>query len=355
MSPRANVLDTAEAAYQSAFGVTLSSRVRLARNLRGLPFPDRASAPVRAEVRRLVMEAARDVLPCQDALSSSTLLARQQLFESHLISRNLLAGSPETAVCRNLTSTQAVMVNEEDHVRIQALRPGLALQEAWADADALDDVLERHLDYAFSPVLGYLTSCPTNVGTGMRASVLMHLPGLVLMSEMEPIINGLNKIGLAVRGRWGEGTAAIGHMFQISNQLTLGVPEERIVADLTEIVKEVAEHERNARERLKKERRLQMADLTARAEGLLKAARLMTAREALERLSELRLGIALGLKRRIPMATVDRLLLEVQPAHLQAWAGRALDGAARDKVRADRLRAELGGRRTKRMAKRTTT
>ncbi len=126
------------------------------------------------------------------------------------------------------------------------------------------------------------------------------------------------------------------------------------MADLTEIVKEVAEHERNARERLKKERRLQMADLTARAEGLLKAARLMTAHEALERLSELRLGIALGLKRRIPMATVDRLLLEVQPAH-QAWAGRALDGAARDKVRADRLRAELGGRRTKRMAKRTTT
>lgn len=354
MSARPNATPIPSTVYHEAFGITLTSRVRLARNLSGLPFPERAPPEVRAEVRRLVTAAARTVLPCQDALADSSLLVRQQLFERHLISRNLLAGNPETAVCRNVAATQAVMINEEDHVRIQALRPGLALPEAWSDANMLDDMLEENLEYAFSPALGYLTSCPTNVGTGMRASVLMHLPGLVLMSEMEPIINGLNKIGLTVRGRWGEGTAAIGHMFQISNQLTLGLAEIRIVDDLTEIVKEIAEHEGNARERLRTKRRLEIADLTARAEGVLKAARIMTAREALERLSELRLGIALGLTRKISMATVDHLLLEVQPAHLQVLAGRTLKSAARDKIRADRLRAVLSGRGTKRTTKRTT-
>ena len=341
-------------AYAASYGITLSSRVRLARNLRGLPFPDKAPPAARAEVRRKVLEAAQAMLPIQEPLAEATPLFRQRLFEDHLISRNLLDKRSESAVCMNEARTQAVMVNEEDHLRIQALRPGLALREAWADANALDDALEQKLDYAFSPSLGYLTSCPTNVGTGMRASVLMHLPGLVLMNEMEPIVNGLNKIGLAVRGRWGEGTAALGHMFQVSNQLTLGMSEERIVADLEEIVREVAGHEQNARERLKRERGLFMEDLTARAAGILASARLMTTQEALERLSELRLGIALGLAKKTSMATVDRLLLDVQPAHLQTAAGRCMDGDERDLERAARLRTELGARPAKRTTKRTT-
>ena len=341
-------------AYVDAFGITLSSRVRLARNLRGLPFPDQAPPAVRANVRRMVLEAAQAELPIQELLAEAPPLFRQRLFEDHLISRNLLDKRSETAVCMNAARTQAAMVNEEDHLRIQALRPGLALREAWADANALDEALEQKLDYAFSPSLGYLTSCPTNVGTGMRASVLMHLPGLVLMNEMEPIINGLNKIGLAVRGRWGEGTAALGHMFQVSNQLTLGMSEERIVSDLEEIVKEIAGHEHNARARLKRERGPFMEDLTARAAGILTSARLMTTQEALERLSELRLGIALGLARKISMETVDRLLLDVQPAHLQTAAGRGMDGDERDGERAARLRTELGGRPAKRTTKRTT-
>jgi protein arginine kinase len=245
------------------------------------------------------------------------------------------------------------MINEEDHLRIQALAQGLALREAWAGANALDDALEQHLDYAFSSSLGYLTSCPSNVGTGMRASTLMHLPGLVLMNEIEPIINGLSKIGLTVRGRWGEGTAALGHMFQVSNQLTLGLSEDRIVADLEEIVKEIAGHEENARERLKRERAMFAADLAARAEGILAAARLMTAQEALERLSELRLGIALGLVQGIAMPQVDRLLLEIQPAHLQVAVGRSMSGEERDLERARRLREEFK-RPAKPMAKRTT-
>ena len=226
-----------ERAYQEAYGITLSSRVRLARNLRGLPFPDKAPLEIRAEVRRRVMDAARTALPLQESLSGAPLLRRQILFEDHLISRHLLEDRPESAICMNEAHTQAVMINEEDHLRIQALRPGLALREAWGDANALDDALEQKLEYAFSSSLGYLTSCPTNVGTGMRASVMMHLPGLVLQNEMDPIANGLGKIGLTVRGRWGEGTAALGHMFQVSNQLTLGMAEERILSDLEEIVK----------------------------------------------------------------------------------------------------------------------
>jgi protein arginine kinase len=352
MSESASSARAPEAVYEEAYGITLSSRVRLARNLRGVPFPDKAAPAVRAEVRQRVMAAARAELPLQESLAECAPLFRQNLFEDHLISRHLLEGRPESAVCMNPERTRSVMINEEDHLRIQALQQGLSLRAAWADANALDDALEQQLDYAFSSSLGYLTSCPSNVGTGMRASALMHLPGLVLMAEMEPIMNGLNKIGLTVRGRWGEGTAALGHMFQVSNQLTLGMSEARIVADLEEIVKEIAGHEQNARERLKRERKTFAEDLAARAEGILAAARLMTAQEALERLSELRLGIALGLAKGIDMQKVDRLLLDVQPAHLQTILGREMSGEERDLERANRLRAELK-RPAKRMAKRT--
>ena len=354
MSEMSAIPDSATEDYSVDRGITLSSRVRLARNLRGVPFPDKAPPETRAEVLRRVMEAARHELPVQESLENCEPLFRQRLFEDHLISRNLLEGRPQSAVCMDAAHARAVMINEEDHLRIQALMPGLALQEAWAVANALDDALEQHLDYAFSSSLGYLTSCPTNVGTGMRASVLMHLPALVLMSEMEPIMNGLNKIGLTVRGRWGEGTAALGHMFQVSNQLTLGMPEVRIVSDLEEIVKEIAGHEQNARERLKRERSPFISDVTARAQGILLSARLMTTQEALERLSELRLGIALGLTKKIDMLTVDRLLLEIQPAHLQTLVGRSMTSEERDMERAERLRSELSRRPTNRMAKRTT-
>ncbi len=339
--------------YAEARGITLSSRVRLARNLRGVPFPDKAPPETRAEVLRLVMEAALNELPVQMSLDDYTPSLCQLLFENHLISRNLLGSHPQSGVCMDEARERAVMINEEDHLRIQALKSGLALQSAWAAADALDDALEIHLDYAFSSSLGYLTSCPTNVGTGMRASVLMHLPALVLMSEMEPIMNGLNKIGLTVRGRWGEGTAALGHMFQVSNQLTLGMSEARIVSDLEEIVKEIAGHEQNARERLKRERFSFISDLAARAQGILLSARLMTTQEALERLSELRLGIALELNKKVDMPTVDRLLLEIQPAHLQALVGHDMTSEERDLKRAERLRRELSRRPTNRTARRT--
>ncbi|NLB66025.1 MAG: ATP--guanido phosphotransferase [Lentisphaerae bacterium] len=339
--------------YRETFGVVLTSRVRLARNLRGERFPDRATAEERTKVLKQVRKAALAELTVQEELANQTPLYRQYLFEEHLISRTLLEKRPQSAICMDGNKRRVVMINEEDHLRIQALRPGLALQEAWADANELDDLLEAKLDYAFSPTLGYLTSCPTNVGTGMRTSALMHLPGLVLMQELEAIVRGLNKIGLTVRGRWGEGTAALGNMFQVSNQITLGLPEERIVQDLEQIVRELATHETNARERFYRERRRAAMDLAGRAEGILKSARMMTTQEALERLSDLRLGIALGLTKKIEMRTVDRLLLEVQPAHLIILADRPLNEEKRDAYRADRLRSELKKRKS-RQPKRTT-
>jgi len=328
-------------AYEKTVGITLSSRVRLARNLKGLAFSDKSLPKARLEIRQRILDAAREILPLQEHLPDLLPLSRQRLFEDHLISRNLLEGRPESAICMNEIRSHSVLINEEDHLRIQALRPGLALQEAWEDVNALDDALEANLDYAFSSSLGYLTSCPSNVGTGMRASVMMHLPGLVLFKEMEPIMNGLSKIGLTVRGRWGEGTTALGHMFQVSNQRTLGLSEAQIISDLEEIVREIAGHEQNARERLKQERAMFVADIVARAEGLLASARLMTAQEAMERLSELRLGIALGLTKGIRMQQVDQWLLDVQPAHLQALVGRELKTEERDLERAQRLRKLL--------------
>lgn len=321
--------------------IVLSSRIRLARNLHEFPFPERATAEQRAAARRRIMDAAVDLLPLQEDLTRLDGLARRRLFEDHLISHNLLKGCPESGICRDPVRARSVLINEEDHLRIQALQPGLKLRKTWEEITDLDDRLEEHLDYAFSSALGYLTSCPTNVGTGMRASVMMHLPGLVLASEMEPIMNGLSKIGLTVRGRWGEGTAALGHMFQISNQRTLGLSEDRILADLEEIVKEIAGHEKNARERLLQEKVLLIEDRVARARGILASARLMTTQEALERLSELRLGAALGLTRGIGVGQVDEWLLAIQPAHLQQQAGRSLTHEERDVERARQLRAWL--------------
>jgi len=330
-----------DSVYRATLGITLSSRVRLARNLRGRPFPEKLRPEGRLDLRQRVMEAAREILPVQECLPDLPALSRRRLFENHLISGALLKGCPESGICMNEDRTRSVLINEEDHLRIQALRPGLALHDVWADVNGLDDAMESTLDYAFSSSLGYLTSCPTNVGTGMRASVMMHLPGLVLLKEMEPIMNGLSKIGLTVRGRWGEGTTAIGNMFQVSNQRTLGLSEDRIISDLEEIVKEIAGHEQNARERLKQERAMFIADLVARAEGILASACLMTAQEALERLSELRLGIALGLTKGIRMQQVDQWLLELQPAHLQTLAGREMKTEERDLERARRLRSLL--------------
>ena len=321
-------------------GPVISSRVRLARNLEEFSFPGWASE----EEKRTIWDQTAQIFEAMDAsfirlgMSDISPLDKEILFERHLISQELAMKDGGCGVYVSPDECLSVMVNEEDHIRIQSLQPGLNLVGAWQDADRMDDRLEADLTYAFSPKLGYLTSCPSNVGTGMRASVMLHLPGLVLMEEMEPVINGISKIGLAVRGMWGEGTEAAGNMFQVSNQITLGRREDEIIAHLEQIVCELVEHENNARQRLMQERAMVVEDHVARALGILSNARMMTSAEALNLLSTLRLGMDLGLVDEFSQREIDMLFIAIQPAHLQKVHNQDLDADDRDVVRAEMLR-----------------
>lgn len=328
-------------------GPVISSRVRLARNLCDTTFPGWASKEVRDCVWDAVVKAFE-----QSNDSSGFLrwrmdelqpLERELLFERHLISAELAERKTGSGLFVSGDECRAVMVNEEDHIRLQSLQPGLSLQKALDEAEALDDDLEQSLTYAFSSKLGYLTSCPSNLGTGMRASVMLHLPGLCLTEEIKPVINAVSKIGLAVRGMWGEGSEAAGHMFQISNQITLGKTEVEIISHLDQIVLEVIEHEKNARLRLMESQQIRVHDHIGRAYGILAHAAMMNSNEALDLLSGLRLGIDLGLMPEIDRHDVDQLLIQIQPAHLQKAAGEALSAEERDIKRAQLIRSFLDG------------
>jgi protein arginine kinase len=321
-------------------GPVISSRIRLARNVEDYSFPGWASE----EENDAVWKKTADIFQQLEkpflawSMVDTAALDKEILFERHLISQELATQDDSCGVFVSPDECLSIMVNEEDHVRIQSLQPGLNLQGAWRAADEMDDQLEAHLTYAFSPKLGYLTSCPSNVGTGMRASVMLHLPGLVLIKEMDPVINGISKIGLAVRGMWGEGTEAAGNMFQISNQSTLGRREDEIIAHLEQIVLELVGHEKNARERLMREQPLVVEDHVARAFGTLSNARLLSSSEALNLLSTLRLGLDLGLVDQFSRKELDTLFISIQPAHLQKLEEKELQPEERDVMRAEMLR-----------------
>jgi len=326
-------------------GPVISSRIRFARNLRDTTFPGWASKEVRDRVWNETVLAFDGVEHSEDFLrwrmDELNALERELLFERHLISRELAERQAGSGVFVSSDECRAVMVNEEDHIRLQSLQPGLSLQKAWEAAEELDNGLEQSLSYAFSSKLGYLTACPSNVGTGMRASVMLHLPGLCLTEEIKPVINAVSKIGLAVRGLWGEGSEASGHMFQISNQITLGKPEAEIISHLEQIVLEVIEHETNARQRLMDEQEIRVHDHVGRAYGTLANAALMTSGEALDLLSALRLGIDLGMLPDMARREIDRLFIQIHPAHLQKEAGAALSSEERDVKRAQLVRKFL--------------
>ncbi|VGO18461.1 protein arginine kinase [Pontiella sulfatireligans] len=321
-------------------GPVVSSRIRLARNLDQYSFPGWASEEENLAVWNQAVAMFQTLEPnfISWSMAETPALDKEILFERHLISQELAEQEDSCGVFVSPDECMSVMVNEEDHIRIQSLQAGLNLQEAWRAADKLDDALEAQLTYAFSPKLGYLTSCPSNVGTGMRASVMLHLPGLVLMEEMDPVINGISKIGLAVRGMWGEGTEAAGNMFQVSNQITLGRREDEIIAHLEQIVLELIEHENNARIRLMENRSLMVEDHVARAFGTLSHARLLSSGEALNLLSTLRLGRDLGMTDQFSRRELDTLFISSQPAHLQKLENKELEPEERDVVRAEMLR-----------------
>ncbi|MGD0615697.1 MAG: protein arginine kinase, partial [Verrucomicrobiota bacterium] len=279
--------------------IVMSSRVRLARNIKDAAFPGWAKKPERIRVLETIRLAVETLPEMREAFSQSmdnlSTLDKQILVERHLISREHAAKSTGSGVVLNREETLCVMINEEDHLRMQALRPGLQLRQVWTAIDHFDSELEKTLDYAFSPELGYLTACPTNIGTGIRVSAMLHLPGLVLAEQINPIIQSVNKLGLAVRGLYGEGTEALGNVFQVSNQMTLGESESSIVERLDKVLSQIIEHEENARQTLLEKKPKVVFNHIGRAYGILANAHSISSKETMNLLSLMRLGVDLGL------------------------------------------------------------
>ncbi|MDP1797765.1 MAG: protein arginine kinase [Planctomycetaceae bacterium] len=325
--------------------IVMSSRIRLARNLADYPFPNRASDAVRADVEQLLRgeiaksPAGKKLQYVQiDALET---LDRQFLVERQLISRELSENHGQRGVGISPEENVSLMVNEEDHLRMQVLRSGFALDECWHDIDAIDDAIESSVTYAFSEQLGYLTACPTNVGTGIRVSVLLHLPGLVMTKEIQKVFQALQKIGLAVRGLYGEGSQAMGDFYQISNQATLGKGEEQIIKTIKDVVPNILAYERKVRTTLVQENRQNLHDQVSRALGNLKHARQISSEETMHLLSSVRMGINLGLIHDLEIPTLNELFIHTQPAHLQKLRHERMETAERNAARADYIRQRL--------------
>ena len=325
--------------------IVMSSRVRLARNLKGFPFPGWAKKADRVKALEVVRPAVESLTQMAGAFSESmdnlTAMDKQILVERHLVSREHAAKNVGSGLVLNKEETLCVMINEEDHLRMQALRPGLQLRSAWLAIDQVDTALEKRLDYAFSTELGYLTACPTNLGTGIRVSAMLHLPALVLSEQINQIIQAVNKLGLAVRGLYGEGTEAFGNVFQVSNQMTLGEAETDIVERLNKVLTQLIEHEENARGSLLEKKPKIVFNHIGRAYGTLANAHSITSKETMNLLSLMRLGIDLGMFPGAERALVDELFIVTQPAHLQKQFTEKLSAEERDVLRADMLRDRL--------------
>ncbi|HEY5041751.1 MAG TPA: protein arginine kinase [Verrucomicrobiae bacterium] len=325
--------------------IVISSRVRLARNLRGHAFPGWAKKPERVKVLETIQPAVCSLPEMADsfaeAMDNLGPLDKQVLVERHLISREHAAKSVGSGIVLNREESFCVMINEEDHLRMQALRPGLQLRQAWNAIDAFDSALEKKLDFAFDNELGYLTACPTNLGTGIRVSAMLHLPSCVLDEQINPIIQSVNKLGLAVRGLYGEGTEALGNIFQVSNQMTLGESETTIVERLEKVLAQIIEHEQNARERLLEKKPKVVFNHIGRAYGILANAHSISSKETMNLLSLLKLGVDMGLFPDAERSLVDELFLTTQPAHLQKQLSDKLSAEERDLLRADMVRERL--------------
>ncbi|MFQ5677997.1 MAG: protein arginine kinase [Gemmatimonadota bacterium] len=330
--------------------VVLSTRVRLARNLQGFPFTVRADGEERARIFERVQEA----LDASEVLHSPTLWEmpalhaeeRSLLIERHVVSRELVGppdGEPPPGAALALAESEVLglMINEEDHVRLQALLSGLQLERAWREVEQLDEELGHRLPFAFHHEFGYLTSCPTNVGTGLRASVLIHLPGLVLTKQIGKVLQGIGQIGLTFRGLYGEGSEVVGNFFQVSNQTTLGKTEEDLIDHLGRIVTQVIEYEKQARAVLLREAPAVLEDKVWRAYGILRHARSVAFDELMNLLSGVRLGITLKLLPTPRVETLNRIMIYGQTAHLERSARRRLDETDADIFRASFVRESL--------------
>ncbi|QQL46433.1 protein arginine kinase [Sulfuriroseicoccus oceanibius] len=330
---------------QRSNGVVVSSRIRLARNLCDEVFPSWAKPDQRMHALDRILPAV-EALPEMErgfskSLDSLSAIDKRVLVERHLISREQAGNANGSAVVINRSQSLSIMINEEDHLRIQAIFPGFDLEKAYDFIDRVDSSLEQELDYAFDTKYGYLTSCPSNLGTGMRASVMLHLPGLVLSHQIGKVIAAANRIGLAVRGIFGEGSEAQANLFQVSNQRTLGESERDIIERLQRVIERTIRHELAAREKLLEDNATMVRDQIGRAYANLRFAHVMTSKEALNQLSLMRLGMDCGLIPEWSDESLELLLMEIQPAHLQLLAKETLSPEQRDVVRAELLRTKL--------------
>lgn len=327
--------------------VVISSRARLARNVASFPFTTRMSDEERSELEQLCRRAIAETKVASpgfyvDLLSVSPL-DRRMLVERHLISREHEEAAGQRGVAIADDERISIMINEEDHLRLQALLPGPAIAEAWRMIDAVDTALEQCLDFAFHPKYGYLTACPTNAGTGLRVSALLHLPALAITRQIEKVFQAVARLRLSVRGLYGEGTEATGHFYQISNESSLGKTEEEIVKNLEAVIPQIVNYERAARQALLKKDGSRLEDRLGRAYGILSHAHMVSSEEALALLSALRMGVYMGLVKDLKPGVIEELIVFTQPAHLQKREGRELSPIERDITRGAYLRARLGG------------
>jgi protein arginine kinase len=329
--------------------IVISSRVRLARNLSDYPFPHLQDEQTGRKVLELGKSAVKNRSMEEQVgkidfaeLGDLSPLDRLLLVEKHLISPQL---AEDEGPLRGLALSEdegiSIMFNEEDHLRLQVLYPALQLKEAWELASRVDDILESALDFAFDEQYGYLSCCPTNVGTGLRASVMMHLPAIAMTKRANRLFMELSKLGFVVRGMYGEGTEARGNLFQISNQITLGPSEEEIITNLAQVSRQVLEQEEMAREKMRKEGLAQLEDLVFRSYGILTNAYIISSEEAMAHLSNLRLGVDIGLLRDVQLQKLNELLVETRPAYLRKIAGKDIDAFNRDLKRAEIIRTSL--------------
>ena len=325
--------------------IILSSRVRLARNISNIPFP----SVMEQDKAEFVMNSVKDAVITDQAekyysfiiMQHQKPLDKQTLVEKHLISPGLLKNSQNSAVIIDEDEITSIMINEEDHIRIQAILPGLQIKKAWEIGTSVDDVIEEKLEYAYDESLGYLTCCPTNVGTGIRASVMVHLPALNITGNISKILQAVSQIGLTIRGLYGEGTEIVGNIFQISNQITLGRAEEEIVDNLSAVTTQIIEKEKEARNLLLNNNRVQIEDKVWRSWGIMKNARVMHSQECMKLLSDIRLGVDLKILDTIPISALNEIMIYTQPASLQKSFQAELNASERDVYRAEMIRSKL--------------
>ena len=330
--------------------IAISTRIRLARNFSETPFPIAGNQDALLQVRELAGQAILNsealVDPMEFELPALSDTEKRLLLERRLISRDMLNPNPASVLLADRDESLAVMINEEDHLRIQALSPGFQLESVWQRINQFDDVLASRIPYAFDPRLGFLNSCPSNLGTGMRASVMLHLPGLVMAGQIAAVKQALGKLGLAVRGFYGEGSENFGNLFQISNQSTLGESEPQILERISSIVKQIIIHEKQSRQVLLDQKQSFLLNQVGRAYGILRHGYMISSEEALNSLSALRLGVDMKMFSSVDIHTVNELFLNVQPSHLQIAEHKELSQEERDTARATLIRETLKAKRS---------